>query len=381
MARGAVSPSPGPGPDRDGAGGPGPVDPGPLQGRAILVGFLIGSLVALGLLVATTQSTEVPPEATARRGYVTHFAPPRTGLEVLLLRGDGQAYASIALDPALRHPEAFGEGPAQEAFFAQRPLFSYATWVLSAGRPDWLPTAIVVVSALAAGLLTAATVAALQARGRGQNTVLAPIVIILPNVLVALVSFGPDLLAAGLSVGGLALWRASPSRRGWAVGAFVLAVLARESAILVPVVLLGFEAAHRRLRARDLPAVVVPAGAYLLWLAFVRHQLAAGPEQVARKSSFSLPFEGLLAGAGQWTATDLVTVVVVLGVLVVTVVLHRRDVEAWVVAAYLVGAVFLNVAVWQSPLDIGRVLVPATVLAWVLWVPRSGAGRVAPAAS
>jgi hypothetical protein len=141
MARGAVSPSPGPGPGRDGAGGPGPVDPGPLQGRAILVGFLIGSLVALGLLVATTQSTEVPPEATARRGYVTHFAPPRTGLEVLLLRGDGQAYASIALDPALRHPEAFGEGPAQEAFFAQRPLFRYATWVLSAGRPDWLPTA------------------------------------------------------------------------------------------------------------------------------------------------------------------------------------------------------------------------------------------------
>ena len=41
----------------------------------------------------------------------------------------------------------------------------------------------------------------------------------------------------------------------------------------------------------------------------------------------------------------------------------------------MLGSVVLNEAVWQSWIDIGRVMVPAVVFAWILWVPRA---RVAP---
>lgn len=354
--------------------GPEPLGAGSLRWRPIAVGFVTGTILALVLVVATTRTAEVPPLEAHGHGYVSHFSPPRTGFEVLLLRGDGQAYASVVLDPGLQRPEAWDEGAAAEAFFAQRPVFSYVAWVLSAGNPDWLSTAFIGLSALAGGLLVGATVAVLQARGRGQNVRFAPVVLIVPTVVVALVAFGPDVLAVGLSVTGFALWRASPSRKGWAIVVFALAVLSRESALVVPAVLVVFDAVHRRLRPRDVLAVVVPAGAYVVWLAFVRHQLGSAPEKAARLSrAFSVPFDGLVSAAPQWAATDVVAILALFVGLVVTLVLRRREVEAWVIGAYLLCATVLSVAVWQSWLDVGRMMVPAVAFAWILWVPRSAA--------
>jgi hypothetical protein len=339
--------------------------------RRVAVGFGIGFVLSLALLVLTINATGVPPAELGIHGYVHDFSPPADGFEVLLLQGDGQAYASIAQDPLLQRPDHFAEGRAQEAFFAQRPLYSYGGWVLSVGRPARLELAFVLLSGIAGGILVAAATALLDIAGAGRSRWSAPLLLLIPNVAFAARAFTPDILATGLVLAGLAFWLRDSRRKGWAVILFVLAVLARESTLVVPVVLVGFELWHRRLRVRHLAVVAAPLAAYVLWMAFVRHQLQSGPGTIARNTSFAAPFVGLREGASHWTSTDAVMVVVMVGLLVVVAAMHRRRVESWMIAAYLAASVVLNGAIWQSWVDIGRVFVPGAVLALVLVVPRT----------
>jgi hypothetical protein len=213
--------------------------------------------------------------------------------------------------------------------------------------------------------------AVVQARRRDQDDRLAMIVLALPTVILAQTLFGPDVLGAALALFGLALWRASPSHKVAAVAAFALAMLARESTVLVPAVIGAFELFHRSLRLRHAALLATPLVVYLGWMLVVRARLGAGPEYGDR--ALGSPFGVLLAGwPSEWSSTDALVLLSLLGFLVAVVIRHRRELEAWITGVYVGAAVVLAAeAVWQSWTYMGRILIPATVLAvTVLWPRR-----------
>src|SRR4051812_22452175 len=95
--------------------------------------FAAGCAIAtalLGLTLTSNRGQRVPDV------FVRGFAGSERLLDVALAKGDGQAYAALARDPALQHPESFEEGAREEAYRAQRPLLPYLAWALSVGRRD-----------------------------------------------------------------------------------------------------------------------------------------------------------------------------------------------------------------------------------------------------
>jgi len=292
-------------------------------------------------------------------------SPTSGALEIMLVQGDGQAFAALAQDPTLSRPERFhgieAELPvgAEAAYRAQRPAFGYLAWVLSLGHPALVPAALVLLSIGSASLLVTAVALVLADRGY-REPMRAVIVLALPVSLAAMSWLGPDLAALGIATLGFRLW---PAQRLGAITLFVAASCFRETALLVPVGIAVHGLMHRRdwRGAMQLSVSAAPLG---VWAVVVHARLGFFPWE-AYPDLKGLPFIGVIRAVPQWDAADLL--MVLLTVVCAAIAVRRwRDPLATIVLVTFALGLLLGAVVWKDWRDIGRVLLPMSVYCVVM---------------
>lgn len=193
---------------------------------------------------------------------------------------DGQQYYAIARDPL--HLDETADHLDNPRYRLQRPLLPWAAWLLQpTGGGIGLVWALFVVG-LASVAVGAVASGALSTMWRGPAWV-AAIFPLLPGAWWSLRVTVSDAMALALALAAIAL--AARNRHLPAVAVAVLAVLAKEPAILV---LAGW-ALHRRTR-RDALLLVVPAVAIVAWMGWLALAL---PPDADRAQDLGLPLVGL----------------------------------------------------------------------------------------
>lgn len=344
------------------ARGAGPVGP-------LAVGLVTALLAAVIVGVLAVGARRQAP--VVARAYVAHddgrlLTNP---FEIMLVQGDGQAYAALARDPTLARPLEF-HTRAEAAYRAQRPLLGWLGWLLSFGRPGAVPGAFAVLEVVGVGLAGAALAALLRHRSGPAWAGVG--VVILPGVFESLTWLGPEALGLGLAVAGLVALERRPARPYRAGALLTAAALARETLLVVP---LGLVLARGRAALRRPGIVMLPFGAVAAWWVVLRCRVGAWPT-AARGGRLSLPFAGLVDAAGRWAfPSGEWTYLLVAALLVVAVALARREdrpVAGVVVAAALLG-VCMGPSVWGRWQDFTRPLLPLYALGFAgLPSPRAG---------
>src|SRR5579859_8075241 len=110
----------------------------PSSGRLAIVVGLVGLLIGVAAVLLVVRSAA---PGCCSGSYVTLYDRPVTGVDAVLGRGDGQAYAALAEDPTLARPNVI-LGYHEAAYRAQRPLVSYLAWAGSLGSADRVPWAL-----------------------------------------------------------------------------------------------------------------------------------------------------------------------------------------------------------------------------------------------
>lgn len=121
--------------------------------------FVVVSVALLAVRVVQMpldqpQSRSVPAiEGEGDVSYAPAYRFPSNRLQVLYNTHDGQAFASLAMDPSLARPEVWSGGNADFAYRAGRPVIGWLAWAMSLGRPDLVQWILAVISVASAGLL------------------------------------------------------------------------------------------------------------------------------------------------------------------------------------------------------------------------------------
>jgi hypothetical protein len=316
-----------------------------VQWRRCLKLASLGALISLGLVVVSIWSSPAPEVGETEGGYVTMYRPPADQFETLLNRADGQAYAALAQDPALQHPEAFDGGRRHAAYWMARPGLPYALFALSGGQPDALPGAFIIVEAVAGGLLVLGAAALLHRTGRRDLDRLALATLALPGAVLGVVWLGQDVLATGLALLGLVAWfgRGRAPLLGCAL--FVVAGLTRETMLILVFVVLVGELTHGGLgRSRTL-LLVIPFATYLGWGVVVSARYGAQPSSYVR-SNLGFPFTGVWHTIDGWSEVGVVIVAAQFALVIAAIVRPWNPFLRWLVVAYLVASSFTGDLVW-----------------------------------
>ena len=338
--------------------------------RRIAIAGAIAAIAATVLIAVAANSVHIEASATERVSSKWHST---RGLAALLENYDGGDYAVIGRDPTLARPEVYRTLDAA-AYRAQRPLFGELAWVGSLGNPDRVPITLAVLSVLSTAFAVMALGALLVRRGISPFFALG--VFALPGVLTIVYDMMPELLQLGLLTVGLLAWESRPRHARWAIVAFTLAALTRESSLLVPIVLIAMELPRIRTRSalRAMQGLAIPFIAYASWIVFIRVRVGAWPMSARSGRLTGVPFGGLVnalehspnrSAAALWAAIGMF-------VLVVALVRGRRNAWYFTAIAFAVMGVFLGWSVWQRPDYFGRVLLPlyaygAIVAGSALW--------------
>jgi hypothetical protein len=307
------------------------------------------------------------PEADGRR-IAAIYDPPDRAVEAALNRGDGQLFAALATDPAVRRPDQV-RGPASEqAYRYQRMGYGWLGWAASGGQADWVPWALIALTAASVGLLVGA--GAVLLADRGVDPRFALVLALQPAVAIDLTWIGPEVLGTALAALGLAAWTRQaarpmrPDAATWAaVVCFAAAGLCRETLLLIPAVLMVGEAWRRRWWLAG--AAALSAVPYAAWVVFLRIRLGAWPSGSVEGRLSPIPFSGLVAAMPGWATGDLVVAVSILVPAALALTWRRGGALRTVVAANLAFASLLGEPVWNRWPDFSRVLLPLSTLAIV----------------
>jgi hypothetical protein len=333
------------------------------------------SAVAIGLIWYSLQLTTTQLDPAPGAPYARSLTHAKDDVRVqILMRGDGQFFAALATDPTMARPEALRAPPAEYAYRWMRPLLGWLGWIWSAGHPDAVPLALIVLTVLSLGVLVGGS--GLIATVLGRDAVGALGCLALPGTLVVLEWTGPEALAAGLGLAGCALVLRD---RGvtWASALLLTAgVLARETSLFL---CLGLALWLWRIAGRRASAIVVAAVPTVVlgaWLLIVRLRVDASMFD-RRSGRLSLPFAGMIDAAPHWTPDSIFMLSVIVGLCAVAVVRagDDRQVVLLLAAPSLVFATVLGSDVWARWQDVGRVALPLTVLALVACLPRAQAPK------
>lgn len=195
-------------------------------------------------------------------------------------------------------------------------------------------------------------------------------------MLADLLRCGPEVLGSALIAAGLMWWFRRDASPLPAVVCFALAGLARETLLLVPLVLFAAEWwSVRRLtgsRPTERPLVEGPTGArqglqwcllgavvpYVTWVTMLRVGLGAWPEGSVGGRLSIVPFAGLVEAAGSWRRDEVLVAALVLLPAIAALVLPGDNRLRILVGAHLLLAAGLGAPVWMRYLDFSRVLLP-----------------------
>lgn len=350
--------------------------------RRVRIAALVGFTFAMAV-IGVIYLTITPPEPGGRKpGFAALYMDNATKADLVLVRGDGQAYATLAQDPLLADQTTFLGNRATFAYFANRPVFPFLGWVLSAGQPALVPLALSVVVGLATAAALAGAVTLVQEQYPDRRELWALGILLLPGSLTGIVWVEPGMLGLAFAVWGVVWWLRGDEHRWLAVALFVGAVLSRETMLLVPLALAlhGLVIGRRPLRA-FLPLLVVPA-VMLAWSQLVRWRVGVGPERFGMHQNIRPPFVGLVDGFGRWELQE--WAVFVLAVLLFGLLLarHARDLCTWIAVAFILFSLVAGAYVWETWEGFGRVFLPAFAFGLLPLLPRrEGAPAAAPGAT
>ncbi len=221
-----------------------------------------------------------PSAAAIAEDFPGHRLPPGLG-------HDGQQFYAIARDPL--NLERVAEDLDRPRYRLQRIAFPLTAWLLHPqGGGDGLVMAVFATGAVAVLVGALATGHLSLALGGGPLPTLA--FVLAPGAWFALRFSLVDSYALAAALGAMAL--SLRGRNRWAVVAAVLAVLAKESLILLPLGLL----IHFRDRTR-LALVAVPAAVAASWWIALRVLVT---DRSAGVIEFTWPFGGLASSAQAW---------------------------------------------------------------------------------
>ncbi|MEZ5138623.1 MAG: hypothetical protein R2702_13630 [Acidimicrobiales bacterium] len=309
--------------------------------------------------------TEGPSAEVVARDFPEVEPPAGSGL-------DGQQYYAIARDPL--HLDRTADQLDNPRYRFQRPLLPWLAWAVQPTGGGiglvWALFAVglvgIVVGSLASGVLSTIW--------RGPPWV-AAVFPLLPGAWWSLRVTVSDALALGLVLAAIAL--SARNRHAAAVAVGVLAVLAKEPAILL---LLGW-ALHRRTR-REAVLVAVPAAVVVAWMGWLAVQL---PPDTERANDIGAPFVGLVqAFTDVWSqGHELVGMACTLGGLALGgLALLRRGLRhplGWALAVQLGFLLIMGVNPTSVNFGATRMAMPAMMVA-VLALATPDAGRAADAA-
>ncbi len=275
---------------------------------------------------------------------------------------DGQFFYRLGVAPFSTAHEVAGVTFDLPALRNARWLSGAFAWVLSGGQRGAVPWALLVIN-LAAAVGIGAAAGAL-ARSSGRHAAWGLLLALYPGYAYTLTLDTSELLAGALVLTGLYAGRRR--RWGWASVALVAAVLARDTAVAIPVglaaggvlLLLG-----RRGPRRDaIGAVTAGATATVVfagWQLLQRVRFHAWPLTQSRKNNLSGPLRGLFTELGNdlpphsgAEAFRLLSIVILLGVIVVAVLAMRATTipiperVAWLPAVAVI--VTLNAYLWSG---------------------------------
>jgi hypothetical protein len=326
--------------------------------RAVTAMMFVG-VIGAAIVAASWLATQ-PNFVDRPDGFVDVLYPPRSDIERQMRMGDGQAYAALASDPTISHPELFREGDAEAAYRWQRPVHGYLTWAASFGQWTWIgPASLAVTVASAAAAVTAT---GSLARRCGVNQWVGLAVLASPGAMILLRWTGPELLATALGVAATVLWlRDGPEpsmRTTWAVaGIAASAVLTKETLILVPFVLGLHALVVERIPVRRLLPLIAAPAAFLGWAAVLRVRIGHWPWD-ASQGRLSAPLVGIAEAASRWQPASIAVLACVAVSTTYALRWSRRHIVTWLVVAHAMLASVLGHRVWTGWEDVGRILLP-----------------------
>ena len=333
--------------------------------RDVIASVLV-ALALAGVLLVTRAQIATSALDSGIDPYTAVYDPPRSGLEQALNQHDGQAFAALAQDPALQRPELFRDNRHEEAFRAGRPLLAWAAWALSAGQPEAVAWVLLVLSILGVGALMAAVCYLATTFGRDLDRVVWTLA--LPGSIVVLIYVGlSDAWGTAFALAGMALW--VRGRHGPAAVVLALAILTRETGVVAVFALASMELRDRRKLAL-LASTAIP---YAIWMVVIRLRLdtwsfAADPLG-STGARYTLPFTSLAKVMPDWNALSWLCLVVIVGLVVLGWRAHPpRPLEAFM-ALWIAVAVCMGQSIWSQPTDFPRVLLPLSIVAYVVALP------------
>lgn len=224
---------------------------------------------------------------------------------------DGQFYFRLAIAPFSARQSVAGVHFDYPVYRGQRILYPLFAWLVSAGRPAAVPWALIVVNLLAAAAIGGS--AALILKDSHWPFMLVVAIALYPGFLLTISRDLTEMVEISFVLAGVALILAR--REGLAVIMLAAAVLAKETALIVPVAIALDRAFRRRLRARD-ALLLVPVATFVGWKMYLFHAWHL-PPSLGTDGHFSLPFAGLwqsiraLAAAPRGQTLLIVEVVVI----------------------------------------------------------------------
>lgn len=330
----------------------------PPVGVVGLVGLVIGALFAVSLLRFFDWNPAVFLRVGALDPIRVQYVEDRLGDIPLVpeLGHDGKYFFIQANDPLLLSPGENAVFLDRATYRAQRMFYPLLASFGSPWGPRGVAWGLVFVNVLAFGFGTWAT--ARLARSMGGSTWLGMAFALNPGLIFEAQIDGAGVLAWALAVAALSLLETG--NESWASLAVTLAVLARETMILVALGAGLF--LWRSQRRMSIGLLAVPVVAAACWALWVRARLGV-PILTAESEELGVPGVGLWTACGEWLQNpDANLVAGVLSVLVLFAVAYqlvaRPSYLSWGTAGYCFLALLLTQQVWNKYFDISRALAP-----------------------
>jgi hypothetical protein len=324
--------------------------------------------VYLGAVGVQLQRYDGDPTGFVQFGSEAGSITPPPGAHILpgTIGYDGQFYYELARAPEIDSQVQTVFEPFE--YRAQRIAYPALAWAGSGGGSErGLPWALLAVNLVFALAATAAAAAWLRSHGRSGWLALA--VGLAPGVLMTILRDLTDVVALAAALG--ALWAWTERREGLTAAALVLAVLARESMLILPAVL-AYDAWRKRRggeQARHPVLLVLPAlVCFAAWQAYATWRFDGEiPWTTAPSNLWQAPGIGLaqavpdlLDQPATEVAWDMAYLALCVAAVVaaVVVLLRNRGPEALFCAAQAVTVVLLGEVFWIDHWSFTRVTVP-----------------------
>jgi hypothetical protein len=354
-----------------------------VAGPVIAVATLYGLFIAARLVIHGGD----PSAFVAAGDLFADAAQVPANLHVLAHSSgyDGQAYYRLALEPWTAKANDHGIWLDNPAYRQQRILYPVLAWLLSLGRPALVPAALIAVNFLALCLI--AGVGAALAHSFQRPSWWGALPALCPGFVVTLALDLTEIVELTLVLVGV--WLLLRQRHVGAALCLTLAVLTRESALLVPVAL-ALVWARDRLRGvgQQQPAALfaVPIATYVAWQGLLWWRWQSLPFR-GNSGNIGLPLAGLAQYVGRlapwsrpadavWLLEMLALVMFGLGVLAA---LRERRSPLWLCLAWLLYSLLLaclGTSVWGEDIGSLRAITEWYVLGTVLLMRSSAKPRL-----